>query len=488
MRVDNLIIGGGLAGLSAAIGLVDAGKQVLVLESNAILGGRARSWIDPKTGDPIHIGPHIFLSTYPNMWRLLEKIGSKGKIKWMPKGHFITMVEGTRRIEIKESRLPPPCHMLPCLIRAKVVPLHHGIANWPITQLVLSCSEEDFKHLDRVNALAFLKAMGVPKSFIDWFWSFTCQAILNVPIELCSAGALLRYYRFQISHKGIQIGFADGGLGDIFAPQSRDYIEARGGEIRLGQTVTQLLFNGDRIEGAILRGGEKILAGSVVAALPPTALRKLIPREMVKRHRFLMDLVHFQPVPYISIYLWFDQKLTDLPFWARVHNSNDLGCDFYDLSNIHSGWEKRPSIITTNIIYSQRAAHMSDEELSAAIIDELAEFLPHIREAKLLHRLVNHIPMAIHCPYPGTEARRPANKSPIQQFYLAGDWTDTHFPSSMEGAVRSGWLAAEAILQDSGQPRKLACEQESDQGLIHLLAKLPRGLRARRAMRFVRAK
>ncbi len=198
------------------------------------------------------------------------------------------------------------------------------------------------------------------------------------------------------------------------------------------------------------------------------------------------DLVHFRPVPYIAVFIWFEEKLTDLRFWARIHRSTDLCCDFYDLSNIHTGWSGRPSIITTNIIYSHRAEHMTDDEVVCAVVEELAEFLPAAARVGRRHAVVNRIPMAIHCPYPGTEARRPSIETPISGLFLAGDWLDTGFPSSMEGAVRAGWLAAESMLARAGTPRELARTHRGDDGLVPLLARLPRGLRARRAMRLLR--
>ena len=137
-----------------------------------------------------------------------------------------------------------------------------------------------------------------------------------------------------------------------------------------------------------------------------------------------------------------------------MHDPNDYNCDFYDLSNIHRGWSDRPSMIASNIIYSHRAADLSDAEIVAETRRELGDFLPLAREAKLVHSVVNRIPMAIHCPHPGTESCRPPVKSPIDRLLLAGDWVDTGLPSSMESATRAGWLAAEAIIgrADLAQP------------------------------------
>ena len=161
----------------------------------------------------------------------------------------------------------------------------------------------------------------------------------------------------------------------------------------------------------------------------------------------------FEPCPYLCIYLWFDRKLSDRAFWARAFRAEDFNCDFYDLSRFREGWEERPSVIASNIIYSERAGSLSDSEIVAKTREELAEFLPETKEAKLVHSVVNRVPMAIHCPRPGTENLRPPTRTAVKGLYLAGDWIKTGFPSSMESACRAGFLAADAILEDGGRSR-----------------------------------
>ncbi len=137
----------------------------------------------------------------------------------------------------------------------------------------------------------------------------------------------------------------------------------------------------------------------------------------------------------------------------------------------------RPSVITTNCIYSDRAQDLTDEQIVEATVAEMAEYLPEAAQAKVQHAVVNRIPMAIHCPYPGTERRRPAARTPIRGLLLAGDWLATALPSSMESACLSGWQAAEAILDDAGAPRRLAephKEIEGIAGAVHRLSRLAR--------------
>jgi squalene-associated FAD-dependent desaturase len=485
IETDVLIVGGGLAGLTAAVGLADAGLKCVVVEATDRLGGRAQSTIDEKTGDPVHIGPHILLSEYPNMLRLLDRLGTRKQLVWQT-DRFVRIVDGRYAVDMKHSALPAPLHYAPSLARDRSLRRRDVLSNIPVSIFAAQLDEQDVLRLDNVNASAFLRSMGVTEHFIQRFWAFASMAIMNVPIELCSAGALLRFYRQLIGHKSYHVGFPSGGLGDLFAPGAKAYLERSGSSVLLGHKVVSLSGDRRRIGGAVLADGRRVGAGHTIAALPPQALAELVGRERRLEHRVFAELSRFQPCPYVSTYLWFDRKLTDQRFWARAHRPDDLNCDFYDLSNINRGWEKRSSLIATNAIFSHRAEGASDEEIVRRTQQELAEYLPEAARAKILHQRVHRIPMAIHCPFPGTEQLRPPVRSPIDRLLLAGDWIATGLPSSMESACMAGWQAVEAVLADVGRPQQLAIAQKEVEGLVRFAYRAGRAIGLRRLPRWVR--
>ena len=488
---DVAIVGGGLAGITTAIGLTLEGIDVTLIERDPRLGGRAQSWTDPKTGDPVHIGPHIFLSVYPNMLKLLEVLGTDDRIIWQD-DHFLTLVDGQRKLETSQWPLPAPFHFISAFLFDDRYSWIDKFSNGLVTLYAMQMQEEDVLRLDGMNAYAFLRKMGVTKDFIRDFWSFACMAIMNLPIERCSAGALMRFYKRFIGHSGFSFGFPDGGLGDIYAPKAGRMLKRHGQRVMLQTEVVEFITDGDAVEGVRLDDGTRVNASHTVSALPPQLLRRLAPREWIDCHDCFYDLVHFQPCPYVSSFIWFDRKLTDLKMWARVHCPNDLNCDFYDLSNIHRGWEQRPSLITSNIIYSQRAEGLSDEEIIERTVEEIAEFLPEASMQRVDHWVVNRIPMAIHCPYPGTERCRPDIDAPVDGLWLAGDWTKTELPASMESACMSGWMVAERILEQTAQTkRRLAVEHPGVEGLTGLLdrtGKLAPHRNVRRLVRHARSR
>ncbi len=472
IETDVLIVGGGLAGVTVAIGLKDSGQRIMMVEKADVLGGRARSWTDPVTGDPVHIGPHIFMTRYPNMFRLMEILGTRDHVVWQDPGHFITQVDGQKEIDIVSNlKLPAPLHFTPSLFADKRISISDMISAMPLTLYALRATEEELLRLDNINASAFLRGMGVSEQMIHRFWSFVCMAILNVPIELCSAGALLRFFSGLLGVADLSIGFPDVGLSDLYVPQSEKMLGKAGVEIHKNTGVKRFIGDANRITGAELDDGSIVHAKKVIAALTPMALRQVVPREWIQSHKVFHELVYFNASEYLATYLWFDRKLTNKKFWARVYNPNDLNCDFYDMSNINRGWEGRNSVIMSNCIWSERARHMSDEEVAMETRRELEEYLPEAAQAKLEHFVVNRIPMAIHCPYPGMEQRRPPTKSPIEGLVLAGDWIGTGIPSCMENACLSGWLAAEQILAEIGQPQTLHIKhgRKDLQGIVKVL-------------------
>ena len=428
------IVGGGLAGLACGVALADAGLRVTLIERSRELGGRARSWTDPVTGDTIDLGPHVLHSEYRNMLAFLERLGTRELISWQP-DKLITLADGKRRVVLRHRRLPPPFSLLPDLVGQSGLSLRDLWSNNRPTWRAMRFGEEDVHELDRWSALDYLRAAGVGEPMIDWFWRFVALSVLNVPLERCSAAALLRVHSKLIGHRRLHFGFPAVGLSELFAPQAKRIIEASGGRVLTGTEVIDC---------------STVDADHVIDTRPPARL---------------------EPSPYISCYLWYDRKLTRERFWAQLGALQRLNTDFYDLSNIRRGWAKRPSVIASNIIYAHRAKAMSDAEIVAATKREIAAFAG---EGNVVHAVVNRIPMVIPCPVPGSETERPAPSASI-----AGDWTRTGQPCSMESAVRSGWMAAEEVLRLAGRPRKLALEASPTEGLAGLVRRARRGARGR---------
>ena len=466
---DVIVMGAGLAGLACALALGERGLRVVVLEAAEVAGGRARSCTDDVTGDRVDLGPHILLSEYRNMRRLLEQLGMHGRIAWQGR-KFITFVDRPRPVTFWMHRLPPPLHFMPSLLKIPQLSLRDVGSNARLLWRVMRLREADVLRLDGEDAETVLRRWGVSARFIDWYWRTVSMAIMNVPLERCSAGALLGFFRYMIGVGGYEVGLPAEGLGDLFAPAALRRITSSGSEVRTRARVGHLLVDEAGAHGVALSDGTRLHARWIVSALPPAQLQAVLPRELLSRHALFANLAKFEPSRYVSTYLWFDRKLTQERFWAKVWSPRTLNYDFYDLSNIRAQWSARGSVIASNIIHSDRAEALSDEEIIAASIGELGEYLPQVVQARLLHARVHRIAMAIPAPHPGSERLRPSAASPIDGLFLAGDWIRTGLPASMESAVRSGWIAAEQVLAAAGRPCEVALPLPRMQGFVRVVA------------------
>ena len=471
---DVLVIGAGLAGLSCAVHLTDRGLRVGVLERSDVAGGRARSWADPRTGDIVDIGPHVILNKYANMLGLLRRLGTRDQIQWETR-KLLTVLDKGRHIPIQQWRLPPPFHGARNLLRMlPSVPLHVMASNVRVAWDAMTRTEADMLALDGISARRHLENLGVHRDFIDWFWASASIALLNVPVEQCSAAALVRVFAQMIGHNDAAFGFSKVGLSDLYVPHAIDVIEQRGGRVMLGCGAAQLQWRDGRVTGVRTDRGTVFHGGACVLAAPPSAAASLLPGEAPAR----MAAARMQPSPYVSTYLWFDRRITRESFWARPWSPQEFNTDFYDLTNIRQGaattdpesgsQKTKGSVIAANLIWSHRAHGMTDDEIVAATLRELADFTPVAAQARLVSASVHRIPMAVPCPYPGTERQRPDTLG-VPGLYLAGDWTRTGLPCCMKGATRSGALAAEAVLAAQGVRARIAHPVPATRGLAGLL-------------------
>lgn len=460
---DVIIVGAGVAGLAAATTLADRGLRVALLESRSILGGRARSWVDGVTRDPVSIGPHVVVSEYPNFFKLLERLGTRSKIVFQPWRHFLTWVQGRQDYHVRSKPLPAPASWGPASVFDPFVTWADKHSTVPAAVHCLSLSEEQLLELDGESGSDFLRRLGVSERYITHFWGFLSHAILNVPVEEVSATALVRFFRRLVGRSSMEMGFADCGLGELLKP-AKELLESLGSVVLTNTEVAGFLGD-DRCEGVVLDSGVKFIARQgVISTLPPQTLLPLLPRSWVEAHPSIRDLEKLKPCKYFSVYLWFDRKVSEgKQMWARTYNKNDLNCEFYDFSEIYTGtdsrgtkWKDRPSFIGSNIIDAGRLKDPSDEELIQGTMQELEERFPLVKEAKLVHSVVTRVPMAIHRPVVGTERLRPDQASPVPGLFFGGCWTRTEFPGSMESASRGGFLAADKLLRAQGKASEAA--------------------------------
>jgi len=447
-RKKIVIIGAGLAGLTLATELLDQGHEVVILEKNKYLGGRASNTKDKTTGDPVPIGPHIFMKGYHNFKRFLHKINAREAIVW-ERNLFIELIYEGRHYQFRMTDIPTSLKSFPKILSYPFLTLRDKITNLRIGFKIYFGNPVKFEKLDELNAYEYLVKNGVNENSINKMWRFFVLSMLNVPLEFCSAAelCLLAKYWATVDHR--EIGFAGAGLGDIYTIKAEEYIEKKGGSILRNSDVKEIVCdenNVDSIKVKINGETQTFKADVYVSALNPIQLRELFHKNILVND-FFRSLNAFEPVPYISVNLWFDKKLSNKKFWALLNDSATskyLNLDFYDESNIYEP-RKNKSYVASNIIYSQAYKSMTDEEIVKETLKEVKVAFPKTK-AKLIHYQVHRIPYVIYAPFPGMRKHKLPNKTPLGNFYLTGDWTNKNMTQSMEAAVESGYQCFEVMM------------------------------------------
>lgn len=457
MKKKVIIIGGGLAGLSLATELVDENFDVIVLEKNGYLGGRASNTMNKEMGDPVPIGPHIFLTCYNNFLHFLNKIKAKEDIAWERK-LFLEIIYKGQHDQTRMPNLAAPFYALPLMLEYKFMSFSEKFSNLRLTARLLFLNLKEIEKLDETSAYDLLVKYGVKKGAIDKIWRFFVLSMLNVPLELCSAAEFCLLVRLwaRIGHR--RVGFVKVGLGDLYTKKAQEYILKKGGRIVTDAEIKKMNFvkGGLRSISLLKDGKVKHLKGDVfVSALNPVDLRKILPEKILFAD-FFRPLNAFEGVSYISVNLWFDKKISNKKFWALLDDertSRYMNTDFYDQSNIYNT-RKDQSYITSNIIYSKAYESLTDSQIVGKTLEELKEVFPNMR-AKLLRYEIHHIPYVIYAPYPGMRKSKLNNATPYKNLYITGDWTVREMTQCMESAVRSGYQCAEKILSDFGITKKI---------------------------------
>jgi zeta-carotene desaturase len=274
------------------------------------------------------------------------------------------------------------------------------------------------------------------------FWDLVCLAAMNEDPRVASALLFERVLRRALftSQKDSRLGIAGVGLSDCYTQAATAYIQARGGSVECGRSVTKLLISGGICRGIELSGGEKIEAATVVGAVPWHQLAALLPGDLLRSQPFFGGLLALRPAPIISINLWFDGPVTELEFIGLRGTTIQW---LFNKGRILSSGENYVSLVLSGA--HPHIAHSKEELLQIALRD-LGELLPAVRRAKLLHSLVIKERFATFSPTWEAEQVRPPSLTPVRGLYLAGDWTATGLPATIEGAVQSGYTAAETIL------------------------------------------
>jgi zeta-carotene desaturase len=455
-----IVIGGGLAGLSSAVALADAGFRVRLLEQRPYLGGRASSYALPN-GEYVDNCQHVTLGCCTNLDDFYRRVGAGDKIAFYDRLVFAA-ADGSRGV-MEASFLPPPLHLA---LSLALYPSLNRVERRAIADTMLAIVQRGGRNAggdaDGISMLDWLRKHGQSPNAISRFWGVVLISALDENLDRIDAryGLDVFWKAFLANRTGYRIGVPRVPLGEFYEG-SRAAIERRGGEVALRATVRGLRVIDERIAGVLMDGEREETADFYLLAVPHDVLLELLPQALVETEPIFANLRRLRVSPITGVHFWFDRNVMAEPFLTLIDRTTQW---IFNKSRLYGGpgdGQYLQLVISASYDLVQR----SRQEIIDLCLGELRDTLPDARDAQLLKATVIKETAATFSPEPGSDRWRPQQSTPLANLFLAGDWTATGWPATMEGAVRSGYLAAEAILKAVGLRRKFVRPDLPTEGL-----------------------
>jgi squalene-associated FAD-dependent desaturase len=471
-----LVIGGGLAGLSSAVALADAGLQVRLIEKRPHLGGRATSYTLPD-GSEVDNCQHVTLGCCTNLADFYQRVGAGDKIRLYDKLYFVD-AKG-RRSTIEAAPLPPPLHMMPSFLffGALTFADKRGIAN---AMLAIATAGGEPPDIDGISMLDWLRRMKQTESSIERYWRVVLVSALDEELAQTDAryGIEVFWKAFLGSKTGYRVGIPVVPLADLY-DGCREAIVRKGGEVRMRANAREIRVKNNQFAGAMLADGTEITANACICSVPQNEVLELLPAEFTGPGAALEGVRNIKTSPITGVHLWYDRRVMTEPFLTLLDHTTQWVFNKSELSRPDEAAKKPEGgqYLQLVISASYELVAKSRQEIIDLCVRELGDVLPATRDAKLVKATVIKEVNATFSPSVGVDRYRPAQQSPVKNLILAGDWTRTGWPSTMEGAVRSGYLAAEALLAGLGKPARFLQPDLPFEGLSKYWAGRRRGVK-----------
>jgi squalene-associated FAD-dependent desaturase len=434
------IIGGGLAGLAAGCALAEIGFHVTVFERRPFLGGRASSYQHPGTGETVDNCQHVLLGCCTNLIDFYRRLHVQDKIRWYDQLTFLE--PGGRASVLSPSALPAPFHMTPAFLGVDCL----GIADKLGIAYAMAMLAPKMPQDTGRSFLTWLREHHQTERAIERFWKTVLVSALNEDLDRVSIPYAAQVIResFLKSPAAGRMGIPTVPLTELYSVAG-GYINERGGDVRLRAGVESLRPESESVTLSV--SGEKLAFDSAISAVPFDVLSKLLP-ETTEAEPLRLSLAKFETSPITGIHLWFDRQISDLDHAVLL--DRNIQWMFHKSKLLETSPSTGGSYVELVVSASQKLVDKSRGEIIDLAVAELCEFFPQARDAKLVKSTVIKEVHATYSPLPGADDYRPKPETIWPRLFLAGDWTATGWPATMEGAVRSGYAAAEVVARASG--------------------------------------
>ena len=438
-----VVLGGGLSGLSAARRLLDHGYHVTLVEKRPFLGGRAFSFHDPEVQWEVDNGQHVFMGCCTYFIDFLKSVGAEDKAYLQERLRTEIYRNGKKGV-LGSTRFLGPLHLLPSFISYPHLGLKDKLlAVYGLLRIKLTDRAKHARELDEQTAYHWLKSHHQSERAINNLWNLILLPTLNDNVRDVSADMALMVFQEGMLGRPADaaIGFSRVGLTSLAGEPARAVLEERGSDLVLGKTVRYLDVEDGRVKGVEISDGRILEADAYVSALPFDVLLQVL-REDVANSPFFSTAKHLTSSPIVGIHLWYDRPVMDQDFVGFLDSPVQW---VFNKSAIQGGDGSGGQYLCISLSGAWEFVEKPKGELGALFVEEMKALFPKARDARIERILVVKQPQATFRSVPGAARHRLPQKTPIRNLFLAGEWTDTGWPSTMEGATRSGVLAADAL-------------------------------------------
>jgi squalene-associated FAD-dependent desaturase len=461
------IAGGGLAGLAAACALSDAGFRVTLFEKRPFLGGRASSYEHPGTGEVVDNCQHVLFRVCTNLIEFYQRIGVAAQIRWFDQMNFIE--PGGRISVMKSSFLPAPLHTAPSFFGFLFLSTSDKLAiARALAPLTLSEQRDNGDSFQQ-----WLDRHGQSKTAVERFWRPILVSALSEELDRISISAAAQVVRESMKSPAARhMGVPTVPLTDLYNAAG-DYVRNREGVLHFRRPIES--FAAESSQAQVRLGDSEEAFDYLVVALPFDALDRILP-DVPESAPIREQISHFETSSITGIHLWFDRQISDLDHAVLLDRTIQWMFHKSRLQPMRSqagagNGSQGGSYIELVVSSSKTLIEKSRTEIVDLALAEVREFFPAAREANLVKSTVIKEVNATYSPRPGIDAHRPVATTAWPRVFLAGDWTATGWPATMESAVRSGYLAAEALARAAGRnDARFVSPDLAASGLMRLFA------------------
>jgi len=423
-----VVIGGGLAGISSAVFLSQNNHKVILLEASPKLGGKAYSFKDKATKDIIDNGQHILMGAYKNTFELLKILGTDN-LPFYQKNLSVTYAnKGGENFLLEAPHSFYPFNLLQALLKYSLLNFRERIGIIKVISKIILITD---KKISSKTVLEWLNENNQTKKSIKSFWELLVVSTLNTPIKEASALIFITVLRkvFLNGNKSSTIVLPKSGLRELFCNPAEKYLKENGVEVSSSEKVITIEVKNGKILLIKTYKREITDFDYVISAIPFYSMQKIFPQLS-----FLKSLTeNIETSPIITIHLWLEENIFDKKFYGLIN------------SKIHWVYNNK-NHISIVISAAEDLIKLGSNEVFKICMEELNKYFPKTKKVKVLSYKVLKEKRATFKSTPLSERIRMQIESPYNNLLLAGDWTNTKLPATIEGAIQSGKSVSEMIL------------------------------------------